>query len=287
MKLRPEPPEGAAAAGTSGVREAVQRWRLVLARDPLPAPPGQRESLGAWEEALVATGLAIAGLDAPRPRPRFVIAAPLAATVQGDAELADLWLVERLPRWLVRERLTPHLPAGHALVDLYDVWLGEPALPGQVVASVYRASLRPPTDPAALAAAANALLLADSLPRARRKGDATVAYDLRPFLGALEVLPSPSGGAVVRMTLRHDPARGLGRPEEALAALDEAVRGPAAAGEGQAGPGFSVDGPLVRERLVLAEATPADPAPPKAARRPSMARPARVGAENGPRTGRR
>lgn len=287
MKPRPEPPEGAADGGTSGVREAVQRWRLVLARDPLPASLGQRESVGAWDEALAASGLPIAGLDAPRPRPRFVLAAPLAAAVRGDAELADLWLVERLPRWQVREHLAPHVPAGHALVDLYDVWLGEPALPGQLVASVYRAALHAPADAGALARAAETLMLAESLPRERRKGDATVAYDLRPFLGALEVLPSDAGAVVVRMTLRHDPARGLGRPEEALAALDAAVRGPTDSAEGPSGPTLVVDGPLVRERLVLAEAPPPDPAPPKGAKRAAGPRAGRPPSENGPRPGRR
>ena len=34
----------------------------------------------------------------------------------------------------VRESLAGHLPAGHRLLDLYDVWLGEAALPGRVAA---------------------------------------------------------------------------------------------------------------------------------------------------------
>jgi radical SAM-linked protein len=223
-------------------REAAQRWRLELARDAIPADAAQREQLAAWEAALVASGLPLAGLDGDRPRPRFAPAAPLAASVPGEAELIDLWLVERLPAWRVREALRAVTPPGWHLVAAYDVWLGEPALPGRVAASVYRATLAPGVvAPARLAAAARELLGEGSLPRSRRKGETTVTYDLRPFLDGLEVLGAPDGGVTVRMTLRHDPEKGVGRPEEALAALAERSGVPLEPVT------------LVRERLVLAD----------------------------------
>jgi hypothetical protein len=255
----------------------VQRWRLVLARGPLAHDAAQREQLAAWESALAACGLPIAGLDAPRPRPRFAVAAPLAAAIAGEAELLDLWLTERCPVWGVREAIVARMPGGWSLVDLYDVWPGEPALPGRVVASVYRASLgaHAPDVPVLRAAAAR-LLDAATLPRERPKGDSTVAYDLRPFLGAIvvEMLQeaaapgradaprmedAPEDLVLVRMTLRHDPEKGVGRPEECLAALGEAA--------GTALEPTSV----VREGLVLADPPP--PAPPAPRRRPAPTRP--------------
>jgi len=200
----------------------------------------------------------VAGLDGPRRRPRFAAAAPLAASVPGEAELLDLWLTERLPRWRVREALAVVLPSGHSLVDVYDVWLGEAPLPGRVSASVYRAGLQPAVDVAAVRAAGEALLAAETLPRERRKGEASIAYDLRPFVEAIEVteiIGDPSGapgisGPVLRMILRHDPEKGVGRPEELLAALEERM-------------GFPLEvRPLVRERLVLAASPVAEePAP--------------------------
>ena len=73
-----------------------------------------------------------------------------------------------------------------------------------------------------------------------------IAYDLRPFVEDVEVIES-DGATAVRMTLRHDPEKGVGRPEELLAALGEAV-------------GASLRPvSLVRERLVLGD-------PPAAAR---------------------
>jgi hypothetical protein len=249
------PPDGSKGLpGTAPVpaREAVQRWRVVLARDAI-RPETQRDQVPAWEVALAGTGLPVAGLDAAKPRARLAIAAPLAASIPGEAELMDVWLVERLPAWRVREALLACvLPAWH-LVEVYDVWLGEPALPGRVVASVYRASLAPGSvSVSRLAAASSELLAASELPRERSKGDTLIAYDLRPFLDELEVSSSPrDGSAVLRMTLRHDPEKGIGRPEEALAALGERVG--------------AVIAPvsIVRERLVLAELSPPPPASPR------------------------
>jgi hypothetical protein len=199
--------------------------------------------LEAWEGALAGSGLPLCGTDGPNGKPRFAVAAPLSPSVPGEAELIDLWLCEREPRWRVREALAGVLPAGWRFVDLYDVWLGEPALPGRVVASVFRVLLASSETSRSigLRQAAAALLAAPSLPRRRPKGDTTVEYDLRPLLEAIDV-SATLDGLVTRLTLRHDPEKGIGRPEEALAALAEA----------QGGPPLIIR-ELARERLVLAD----------------------------------
>lgn len=235
----------------------MQRWRLVVSRSG-PGSGSQRDLSAAWDAAFTGSGLPVAGLDLSVPRPRYAIAAPLPIGVPGEAELVDLWLTERLPRWRVREALETGLPEDHRLVDLYDVSLGEPALPGMVAATVYRLTLRddgPPSE--AIRGAAAAMLAASTLPRQRPKGDATVAYDLRPFLDAI-VIESFLSGAVLRMTLRHDPERGIGRPEEVLAELADRAGGPIPLGG------------LVRERIVLRDSpseSAARPASPVRGRR--------------------
>ena len=240
-------------------REPVQRWRLVLARDALAPEAAGRELQAAWDRALAGCGLPVAGLEAAVPRARFALAAPLGTALTGEAELLDTWLVERVPAWRVREALPPCVPAGWRLLEAYDVWLGEAALPGRVAASVYRAEL--PADVGlsvdALARAGDALMDADALRRERRKGEATVSYDLRPFLEWIEASPAPDGGLHLRMALRHDPERGVGRPDETLAALGERVGTEL------------VPRRVVRERLVLADARP--PAAPAPRRRPGGA----------------
>ena len=254
-------------------REPVQRWRLVLHRDALDADQVQKEQLAAWEAALRGSGLPLAGLDAENGRPRFAVAAPLAPAIPGEAELADLWLVERRARWIVREALGGSLPAGSTLIDLYDVWLGEPALPGQVVASAYRARLSgSAADAAAIEAAAAAILASPELRRERQRGERTVAYDLRPFIETVAVEPGPDGAIDVVMVLRHDPEKGIGRPDEVLAELGE-----------RSGASLA-DASVVRTRLVLAERPPETP---RSATRPPQPRRGQAGAASGAAAARR
>ena len=243
----PEPTKPPVSHPAVPPREPVQRWRLVVRREALDAEQVARTQQTAWEAALIATGLPLVGLDGGSGRPRFALAAPLAPTIPGERELADVWLIDRRPRWAVRDALEGALPEGSALIDLYDVWMGEAALPGQVVSSVYRATIG--TDAGgvsgALETAAIALRTAETLPRERTKGDRTVAYDLRPFLDDIEVRKRPEGGIDIMMELRHDPEKGVGRPDEVLAELADRS-------------GVSLDGAiLVRERLVLASERPA------------------------------
>ena len=242
----PEPVEPPVRHPAVPSREAAQRWRLVVRRDALDAEQVARTQQAAWEAALIATGLPLVGLDSESGRPRFALAAPLAPTIPGEEELADLWLTERRPRWSVRDALEGALPGGSTLIDMYDVWLGESALPGQVVASVYRATVDAAQggEPGALEAAVAALRNAGTLPRDRVRGDRTVAYDLRPFIDDVEVRGGRDGPFEIVMVLRHDPEKGVGRPEEVLAELADRS-------------GVSMDGAtLVRERLVLASQRP-------------------------------
>jgi hypothetical protein len=213
----------------------------VVARAAGDREAAQRSPLAGWDEALRACDLPIAGLDAGS-RPKVAIAAQLPPGIPGEAELVDVWLVDRLPIWRVREAISACLPPGFTLLDAYDVWPGEASLPGQVVASVYRVELElAHSDRAALRVVVDGILHAPSLPRVRRKGDRSVAYDLRPFVAAIEVIEAESGDvASVRMTLRHDPEKGIGRPEELVAEIGDRLGS------------NMVSRLLVRERLVLA-----------------------------------
>jgi radical SAM-linked protein len=215
-----ERPSGEAPALPVAPRppDPVQRWRLTVRRRPDAPVVAQRDWQAALEAALVGTGLPLAMTDGGAggdPRPRVAIAAPLAPGTASEGELLDLLLLRRLPIWEVRDALTAALPAGHELIGLEDVWLGEPAVAGRVIAADYELPLEGEAS-AALTEAVAAVLVASALPRRRTRGERTVDYDLRPFIEALEV-----SGTSVRMRLRHDPEKGVGRPEEVLAELSE------------------------------------------------------------------
>jgi radical SAM-linked protein len=204
-------------------REARQRWRLVVARDADAPSATQREIADAWTSAIEAAGLPLARTEGDRPRPRISFGAPLPAGMAAESELIDVVLVERWPAWRVREALADRLPGGWRIVELVDVWLAGPPLAGRVAAADYRIEIAGPVDVTTLARAATELLDAERLPRERAKGDATVTYDLRPLLIAIEIEAGPP--VIVRARTRFHPELGTGRPEEVLAALGDRIGG--------------------------------------------------------------
>ena len=217
---------------------ARQRWRLVVARSSDAPSLAGRDLTDAWELALDGSGLPI-HRPTGRVRARVAFGAPLPATMAAERDLLDLSLTELTPAWLVRDRLTDHLPTGWRLVDLHDVWLGAPALAGQVAAADYRIDLGV-ADRATVAAAAEALLAATELPRERPKGASTVRYDLRPLLIDVRVA-DPGPPLHLHARTRFHPVLGIGRPEEVVAALAAAAGTPLDVGS------------VVRERLILAD----------------------------------
>jgi hypothetical protein len=218
-----------------------QRWRLVLARSADAPRTAGRELIDAWEAAIETTGLPL-HRPAGRARSRVAFGAPLPFGIAAEHELADLFLAERVPAWRMREALAGPLPEGWSVVDLFDVWVGSPPLPGRVVAADYRIELGGAPDPAAVAAAAREMLGARELPRVRQKGDAAVPYDLRPLLADVTVSGAGSG-TELRVRTRIHPELGSGRPEEVIAALGEWL-----------GRALEVRA-VVRERLILADDT--------------------------------
>ncbi len=199
-----------------------------------------RELSDAWETAIEATGLP---LHRPpgRSRMRVAFAASLQLGIAAERELAEIFLAERVPIWRVREALEGRLPDGWSLVDLFDVWVGGPALAGRVVAADYRVELRDGVDPAAMAAAAHSLLSARELPRVRPKGDGSVAYDLRRLI--VDVSVDGADGRALRVRARIHPELGTGRPEEVVAALGDQLGRPLEVAR------------IVRERLIVADDT--------------------------------
>jgi radical SAM-linked protein len=200
--------------------DIVQRWRLVYRRGSGAAGLAQRAELEAWESALVATDLPLATSNAAHPRPRLSMPPPLPVGFTGTRELLDLHLLERWQAADVRRRLEPVLPADHGLAELFDVWVGSPPLPADVVALDYAVATAPTAPGERLAKAVDALLGASRLERVRRRGERETRYDLRPFLLGLEVA-GPPDRCSIRMRLAVHPEQGTGRPDEVVAALGE------------------------------------------------------------------
>jgi Uncharacterized protein conserved in bacteria (DUF2344) len=200
----------------------AQRWRLIVSRSDDAANLAQREQIAAWDAMLEASGFTEPTVT---DRARLVPGAPIPVGLTASREPFDLFLPERRTAAEVRSRLEPQFPVGHRLVDMYDVWLGEPPLPGVVVAGDYLVEIAalpasagdamvPPPRPA-IRAAVEAFLAASTIERARSRPDRPGAGNLRSLVMDIQQ-PSDSH---LWMRLRFDPVLGTGRPEEVVAAL--------------------------------------------------------------------
>ena len=237
--------------------EPRQRWRLVFERDA-DAPEALAPGAAAIETFVARLGAAGIVIARSGNRPRLTLAAPLPLGISGDRELADLFTASRQPIAFVRQAIEAALPAGHRLVDLHDAWLGEPALAAQLEAADYRVEIEPIVGAATLAQACDALLEAETLPRARTKGGRDATYDLRPLLADVRAVDAGQT-TVLEIRTRFSPERGAGRPEEVVAAIAEASGTPVIAHRTR------------RTRLWLASELPTVPASDRATAKPRRA----------------
>jgi radical SAM-linked protein len=204
-------------------REPRQRWRVTFSRGVEARLVAHADAARLWESALLAAGLPIAMTGGATPKARFVFAAPLPVGMDGERELADLFLTERLPLRDLRERLAPAVPTGYGLVDAHDVWIGEPSAASRLTGADYEVELvgaaRRTMD-----AAIGRFIESEVIPRQRVRDAGAGASNLRPLVAELELRAwreSPDGrnGGVLWTRLRHDPALGSARPDEVVAAL--------------------------------------------------------------------
>jgi radical SAM-linked protein len=224
----PEPPRAAEPSGPSDPPaemppEPRQRWRVTFGREAPPREevPTGREYVARWETALLESGLPALVLASGRPR--ISLGAPLPVGCSGAGELLEFWLTDVRPAWAVREGIEANLPVGHRVVGLESVWLGAPAISGQVAAADYEVALADGLPAGNLDEAVARLLASRTLPRERQKGGVARIHDLRPLVVALE-----ARDAGLRMRTRIHPELGTGRPEEVVAALSDDLGSPLA-----------------------------------------------------------
>jgi hypothetical protein len=203
----------------------TQRWRLIVARSADAPDLGQRELAAAWDAVLEAAGLKDPGAA---EQPKLAFAAPIPLGLTADREPVDLFLPARRTAADVRTRVGTHLPAGYRLTELHDVWLGEPALPGIVVAGDYRVwvvvgsepgggHVPTPPGPGVLRTAVAHLLAAATVERSATRPGKPRTGNLRQLVDDVIAVSD----AELWMRLRFDPVLGTGRPEEVVAALGD------------------------------------------------------------------
>ncbi len=202
------------------------RYRITFAKTIEMRYTSHLDVQRTWERLIRRAELPLLFTQGFHPRARFNLAAALPLGFIGEAEIAELYLVEdRAPESLaatLRKSAPPGIRIDH--VDRVDP--RAPAVQTEIAASDYTVRLAPEVDLDALALRVTAVLAADSVPRERRGK----AYDLRPLIGSMTLDPpghgpgghdvgaeSPPAG-ILRMTLvARDGA--TGRPDEVLSEL--------------------------------------------------------------------
>lgn len=189
------------------------RIRIFFSKTSAMRYTGHLDLHRTWERTFRRALLPLAYSQGFNPHPRLNLAAALPLGFTSEGEVLDAWLSEELPVEEVAARLQPALPPGLG-VERIEVIEGKvPTLQTQVRSSEYEVTLVEacPDLPDRL----QSLLEAASLPRERRNK----AYDLRPLIEGLEMLPEGEQGYprfMVRLAARES---ATGRPEEVLEAL--------------------------------------------------------------------
>jgi radical SAM-linked protein len=234
---RPEaPPQGSTA-------EPRQRWRITFARPADPAQTTQRDFAAAWLDGLARAGLPLTG--GGRGRQPLSFGAALPVGIAAEREVADILLTDRRRIDQVRTAVESAAPPGVTILELHDVWLGEPPIAAAVGGADYLVTLDSGGEVEELPAAAQRLLAAPAITWRRPRGGGTQTVDLRPLILGIDVVgDTPTR---VRMRCRIHPERGSGRPDEIVAALSEVLGRPLAIAW------------VVRERVLLATEVEAEP----------------------------
>lgn len=179
----------AEALGEPTPAAARQRWRLRYAKGGEARFVGHLDEARFWERVCRRAGLPLAYSQAFNPQPKIHFAAALPVGVEGENELLDVWLRERIEPGAWLPRLIANLPPDFQIHAIDEVALDAPAMQSILDMADYELRFSAETDRTWLAGRVDLLLAQPSLPRPQRK-DPQKSYDLRPLIVRAEVLPT-------------------------------------------------------------------------------------------------
>jgi radical SAM-linked protein len=190
------------------------RIRIEFAKTEAMRFTGHLDLHRAWERSFRRAGLPLAYSQGFNPRPRLNLASALPLGFTSQSEIIDARLERELPLEEISAALEGALPPGLRLLRVEQIDLRAPSPQTELQAAEYVIALLGHGG-AELDERVRALLRERELPRQRRGK----AYDLRPLILDLGILPDDEEGRsrlFVRLAAREG---ATGRPEEVLAAL--------------------------------------------------------------------
>jgi radical SAM-linked protein len=171
-----------------------------------------------WERAARRANLTLAYTQGFHPTPKIQLAAALPLGFSSRCELVDMWAAGEVDLTALPEHLAKAVPPGLGILSVEPADEKGPPLQTQVVSAEYEVGLPAEADLEGLTRSLATLMESEALPRERRGK----AYDLRPLIEEMALIPSPSSlqgaGEILCMRLAAR-AGATGRPEEVLSAL--------------------------------------------------------------------
>ena len=190
------------------------RLRLTFAKNDLMRFTGHLDLHRSWERIFRRAGLPLAYSQGFSPHPRVQLASALPLGFTSSAELVDAWLEQELPLVEIQAALERACPPGIQILQILSVDERLPSLQSALRAAEFVVTFLEAEQN--LAERVQEILHSESLPRRRRNK----AYDLRPLILELEMLPADeTGRSRLRMILSARESA-TGRPEELLDSLD-------------------------------------------------------------------
>lgn len=200
--------------------QPMQRMRIAFTKEGDTRYISHLDVARALERALNRAGLPVAHSQGFNRRPKLSLAAALPLGYTGEAEIADVWLVEPVTPDDFLRQLAPKMPPGIAVTSAVEVPLTAPSLQQQMTGSIYSVHFLIPIHAADLEKRVESVVAADQLirERTRSKTKRPQSFDLRPLILDLRVESGDGGNPLLHMRLVQT-ATQTGKPDDVLAAL--------------------------------------------------------------------
>ncbi len=198
----------------------VQRLRVTYSHQGPLRYVGHLDVVRTWERALRRAGVPLAYSEGFNPQAKLQFASGLPLGTTGRAEIMDVVLNEEFDPTAFAEQVSPHLPAGLAIVAVAEAPVKTKALQGLLSASEWQADVQTDLSVVELEARVRTFLESASVEATRNRKGKKVRYDLRSLLLEMQVVNPPEPGwKRLLITLRSEPSA-TGRVDAVLAALD-------------------------------------------------------------------
>lgn len=198
----------------------VQRLRFSFSKVGPTRYIGHLDLARTLERALNRAQIPIAYTQGFNRRPRLSLADALPLGYTSEAELADIWLGEKMEPNLVQKQMMETMAPGIIIHQVEEVPLSAPSLQSATAAASYEVMLLDAVDLAALEQRVADFLDAESVIRERQQGrkGKVKRYDLRPLVYHLAVARTAGDSVKLLMEVSLLPGE-TGRPDEILLEL--------------------------------------------------------------------